>query len=84
MSAARLARGFTGRDLLLKFEGCYHGHGDSFLSQAGSGLATLGISASPGVPEAMAALTLSVALQRRGGRRESLRVASGQDCSDFR
>lgn len=60
MSAARLARGFTGRDLLLKFEGCYHGHGDSFLSQAGSGLATLGISASPGVPEAMAALTLSV------------------------
>ena len=61
MSAARLARGFTGRDLLLKFEGCYHGHADSFLSQAGSGLATLGISASPGVPEVMAALTLSVA-----------------------
>ena len=60
MSAARLARAFTGRELLLKFEGCYHGHADSFLSQAGSGLATLGIAASPGVPPAMAALTLSV------------------------
>ena len=52
MSAARLARGFTGRDLLLKFEGCYHGHADSFLSDAGSGLATFGISASAGVPQA--------------------------------
>ncbi len=60
MSAVRLARGFTGRDLLLKFEGCYHGHADGFLSQAGSGLATLGISASPGVPEAVAALTVNV------------------------
>ncbi|HEV3218563.1 MAG TPA: glutamate-1-semialdehyde 2,1-aminomutase [Candidatus Acidoferrales bacterium] len=61
MSAVRLARGFTGRDLFLKFEGCYHGHADGFLSQAGSGLATLGISASPGVPEAVAALTVNVA-----------------------
>ncbi|MFZ0819179.1 MAG: glutamate-1-semialdehyde 2,1-aminomutase [Candidatus Acidiferrales bacterium] len=60
MSAVRLARGFTGRDLLLKFEGCYHGHSDGFLSQAGSGLATLGISASPGVPDAIAALTVNV------------------------
>ena len=60
MSAVRLARGFTKRDLILKFEGCYHGHSDSFLSQAGSGLATLGISASPGVPEAFASLTLNV------------------------
>lgn len=60
MSAARVARGFTGRDLLLKFEGCYHGHADSFLSQAGSGLATFGISASAGVPEAAAALTVNV------------------------
>ena len=59
MSAARLARGFTKRDLILKFEGCYHGHADSFLSQAGSGLATLGIASSPGVPEALAALTLN-------------------------
>src|SRR5271170_561985 len=60
MSAVRLARGYTKRDLILKFEGCYHGHSDSFLSQAGSGLATLGISASPGVPEAFARLTLNV------------------------
>jgi glutamate-1-semialdehyde 2,1-aminomutase len=60
MSALRLARGFTGRDLLLKFEGCYHGHADSFLSEAGSGLATFGISASAGVPQASAALTINV------------------------
>jgi len=60
MSALRLARGFTGRDLLLKFEGCYHGHADSFLSEAGSGLATLGIAECPGVPEALAQLTLNV------------------------
>jgi glutamate-1-semialdehyde 2,1-aminomutase len=59
MSAVRLARGFTKRDFILKFEGCYHGHADSFLSQAGSGLATLGIASSPGVPEALAALTLN-------------------------
>lgn len=58
MSAIRLARAATGRDLIVKFEGCYHGHGDSFLSKAGSGLATLGIAASPGVPQAMAGLTL--------------------------
>ena len=59
MSAVRLARAATGRDLILKFEGCYHGHSDSFLSKAGSGLATLGIAASPGVPQAIAALTLN-------------------------
>ncbi len=57
MSALRLARGFTGRDLLIKFAGCYHGHADSFLSQAGSGLATLGIAECPGVPQALAGLT---------------------------
>lgn len=59
MSAVRLARGFTKRDLILKFEGCYHGHADSFLSQAGSGLATLGIAECPGVPQALAELTLN-------------------------
>ncbi|MGA3294306.1 MAG: glutamate-1-semialdehyde 2,1-aminomutase [Candidatus Acidiferrales bacterium] len=59
MSAVRLARGFTKRDLILKFEGGYHGHADSFLVEAGSGLATLGISSSPGVPAALAALTLN-------------------------
>ena len=59
MSAVRLARGVTKRDFILKFEGCYHGHADSFLSQAGSGLATLGIAQCPGVPQALAELTLN-------------------------
>ncbi|MGC1090876.1 MAG: glutamate-1-semialdehyde 2,1-aminomutase, partial [Candidatus Acidiferrum sp.] len=59
MSAVRLARGVTKRDFVLKFEGCYHGHADSFLSQAGSGLATLGIAECPGVPQALAELTLN-------------------------
>jgi glutamate-1-semialdehyde 2,1-aminomutase len=59
MSAVRLARAFTERDLVVKFEGCYHGHSDGFLSEAGSGLATLGIAACPGVPEAFASLTLN-------------------------
>jgi glutamate-1-semialdehyde 2,1-aminomutase len=59
MSAVRLARAFTKRDLIVKFEGCYHGHADSFLSEAGSGLATLGIASSPGVPDALARLTLN-------------------------
>src|SRR3979490_1688469 len=59
MSAVRLARAATNRDLIIKFEGCYHGHSDSFLSEAGSGLATLGIAACPGGPQALAALTLN-------------------------
>jgi glutamate-1-semialdehyde 2,1-aminomutase len=59
MSAVRLARAATGRDLVLKFAGCYHGHADSFLVQAGSGLATLGIPGSPGVPSSLAGLTLT-------------------------
>ena len=59
MSAIRLARGFTGRDRLVKFQGCYHGHADSLLVAAGSGLATLGIPSCPGVPPALAELTLT-------------------------
>jgi glutamate-1-semialdehyde 2,1-aminomutase len=59
MSAVRLARGFTGRDLIVKFEGCYHGHGDSFLVRAGSGVATLGLPNSPGVPAELSKLTLT-------------------------
>jgi glutamate-1-semialdehyde 2,1-aminomutase len=57
MSALRLARAATGRDAFLKFDGCYHGHADSFLVRAGSGVATLGLPNSPGVPDAVAALT---------------------------
>ena len=59
MSAIRLARAYTKRDIILKFEGGYHGHADSFLVDAGSGLATFGISSSPGVPSALANLTLN-------------------------
>ncbi len=60
MSAIRLARAFTGRELLLKFNGCYHGHADSLLIQAGSGVATLGIAGSKGVPEDVARRSVSV------------------------
>jgi glutamate-1-semialdehyde 2,1-aminomutase len=59
MSAIRLARAATGREAIIKFDGCYHGHGDSFLVRAGSGVATLGLPNSPGVPAALAALTLT-------------------------
>jgi glutamate-1-semialdehyde 2,1-aminomutase len=60
MSAIRLARAATGRDAILKFEGCYHGHADSFLVKAGSGALTLGVPTSPGVPSALADLTLTL------------------------
>jgi len=60
MSALRVARGFTGRDLTVKFEGCYHGHVDSLLVKAGSGMATLGIADTAGVPESFAATTIAL------------------------
>jgi glutamate-1-semialdehyde 2,1-aminomutase len=60
MSAIRLARGFTGRDLIIKFDGCYHGHADALLVEAGSGVATLKIPGSPGVPAAFVEHTLSL------------------------
>ncbi|HLM53456.1 MAG TPA: glutamate-1-semialdehyde 2,1-aminomutase [Pseudoxanthomonas sp.] len=60
LSAIRLARGATGRSLMVKFEGCYHGHGDSFLVKAGSGMLTLGVPTSPGVPAGLADLTLTL------------------------
>ncbi len=60
MSAIRLARGFSGRDLIVKFEGCYHGHADSLLVKAGSGALTLGVPTSPGVPAGVAACTLTL------------------------
>lgn len=61
MSALRLARGFTGRDKIVKFEGCYHGHSDSLLVKAGSGALTLGVPTSPGVPADLAARTITLA-----------------------
>ena len=60
MSAIRLARGVTGRDLIIKFDGCYHGHADALLVSAGSGVATLAIAGSPGVPDSVASQTLSL------------------------
>ena len=60
MSAIRLARGATGRSRIVKFEGCYHGHGDAFLVKAGSGALTFGTPTSPGVPDALADLTLTL------------------------
>jgi glutamate-1-semialdehyde 2,1-aminomutase len=60
MSAIRLARGFTGRDTIVKFEGCYHGHGDSLLVKAGSGALTLGVPSSPGVPAVLADHTVTL------------------------
>lgn len=60
MSAVRLARGYTGRKIVVKFDGCYHGHADSFLVQAGSGVLTLGIPGSPGVPDDIVKNTISI------------------------
>jgi len=60
MTAIRLARGYTGRKMILKFDGCYHGHADSLLIKAGSGVTTLGIPGSPGIPEDLARLTVSL------------------------
>jgi glutamate-1-semialdehyde 2,1-aminomutase len=78
MSAVRLARAFTERDVVIKFEGCYHGHSDGFLSEAGSGLATLGIAACPGVPEAFARLTLNTPYNDLAGVEKLFRQHSGK------
>ncbi|BAW79658.1 glutamate-1-semialdehyde-2,1-aminomutase [Candidatus Nitrosoglobus terrae] len=71
MSAIRLARGFTGRDKILKFEGCYHGHGDSLLVKAGSGALTLGVPTSGGIPLALAEQTLVVSYNNLGAVEEA-------------
>jgi len=78
MSAIRVARAATGRDLILKFEGCYHGHADSFLVKAGSGALTLGVPTSPGVPPAVADLTLTVPYNDLDAVKECL-ASKGQD-----
>ena len=71
MSAIRLARGYTGRDLIVKFEGCYHGHSDSLLIKAGSGALTLGVPSSPGVPAALADYTLTLTYNDVDGLRQA-------------
>ncbi len=73
MAAVRLARAATKRDVILKFDGCYHGHGDSFLVKAGSGVATLGLPDSPGVPGALAGLTLTAPFNDTAAVEEVLR-----------
>ena len=77
MSAIRLARGFTGRDTIVKFEGCYHGHSDSLLMKAGSGALTLGVPTSPGVPAALAAHTLTLTYNDSAQVREVFRKIGG-------
>jgi glutamate-1-semialdehyde 2,1-aminomutase len=74
MSAIRLARGFTGKNKIIKFEGCYHGHVDALLVQAGSGLATLGTSSSAGIPEAYARETIVVPLNSPEAIEEAIRL----------
>ncbi len=71
MSAIRLARGHTGRDKIIKFEGCYHGHSDSLLIKAGSGALTLGVPSSPGVPAGLAAHTITLAYNDAAAVREA-------------
>lgn len=71
MSAIRLARGYTGRDKIVKFEGCYHGHSDSLLVKAGSGMLTLGEPSSPGVPAALAEMTVTLSFNDLGQVQET-------------
>jgi glutamate-1-semialdehyde 2,1-aminomutase len=78
MSAIRLARGFTGRDTIVKFEGCYHGHSDSLLIKAGSGALTLGVPTSPGVPKALANHTVTLTFNDADQVREAFRQIGGE------
>src|SRR5271155_5866195 len=78
MSAIRLARGFTGRDTIVKFEGCYHGHSDSLLIKAGSGALTLGVPTSPGVPKSLAAHTVTLNFNDTDQVREVFGQIGGQ------
>jgi glutamate-1-semialdehyde 2,1-aminomutase len=73
MTAIRLARGYTGREKIIKFDGCYHGHADSLLVKAGSGVATLGIPGSPGVPARLAELTICLPYNDGEAAREAVR-----------
>src|SRR3989449_7766251 len=77
MAALRLARAATRREVILKFEGCYHGHADSFLVRAGSGVATLGLPNSPGVPPEIASLTVTARYNDLDSVRAAANNASG-------
>ncbi len=77
MSAIRLARGYTGRDKIVKFEGCYHGHSDSLLVKAGSGALTLGVPSSPGVPAGLAEHTITLAYNDSGQVEQAFAEAGG-------
>jgi glutamate-1-semialdehyde 2,1-aminomutase len=78
MSAIRVARGFTGRDTIVKFEGCYHGHSDSLLIKAGSGALTFGVPSSPGVPKELAAHTVTLDYNDSQGVRDAFRQIGGR------
>lgn len=78
MSAIRLARGYTGRKKIIKFNGCYHGHGDCLLVQSGSGVATLGIPGSPGIPEEIVRHTLSLPYNHLDGVRDVMERVGGE------
>jgi glutamate-1-semialdehyde 2,1-aminomutase len=78
MSALRLARGFTGRDLVVKFEGCYHGHVDSLLVKAGSGVATLGLPDSPGVPKGFSDTTIALPFNSTAALEEAFAKRAGE------
>jgi glutamate-1-semialdehyde 2,1-aminomutase len=78
MSAIRLARGFTGRETIVKFEGCYHGHSDSLLIKAGSGALTFGVPTSPGVPRALAAHTVTLNYNDSDQVRDAFRQIGGE------
>lgn len=78
MTAIRLARGFTGRNMIAKFDGCYHGHSDSLLIKAGSGVATFGIPDSPGVPAELARLTLSLPYNDIGALQKAIDIYGSQ------
>ena len=79
MSAIRVARGYTGRDKIIKFEGCYHGHGDSFLIAAGSGAVTFGTPDSPGVTKGVANDTLTAPYNDLGAVQQLVDANKGQD-----
>src|SRR5437867_1614800 len=78
LSAIRLARGFTGRDLIVKFEGCYHGHVDSLLVKAGSGVATLGLPDSPGVPKSFSDTTIALPFNSAAAVEQAFETHRGQ------